>query len=64
MWWRRQVVSGRPSPTDGEAVAVLHGVQEAKARGWAVLDLCFESRSSFHALSFSFIRRSGVLPTR
>lgn len=32
--WRRQVINGRPSPTDGEAVAILHGMQEAVARNW------------------------------
>lgn len=34
VWWRRQIFSGRPSPTGGGALAVLHEVQEAKARGW------------------------------
>lgn len=34
VWWFRREVVGRPSPTVGEAMAVLHGVNEAKVKGW------------------------------
>lgn len=32
--WIRKELEGRPLPSEGEAVSVLHGVQEACARNW------------------------------
>lgn len=44
IWWSRQVLMGRPTPTNGDALVVLHGIQEALIRGWrkVVLEtVCF-----------------------
>lgn len=35
IWWKRKQVFGHPSPTDGEAMDVLFGVQEARERAWS-----------------------------
>lgn len=32
IWWKWKKVFGRPPPPDGEAMAVLFGVQEARHR--------------------------------
>lgn len=34
IWWRRKEILGRPSPSDGEAAAVLFGNQVAMQRSW------------------------------
>lgn len=34
LWWSKALIVGRPSPTDGEALAILHGLKVARARGW------------------------------
>lgn len=34
LWWSKKMIVGRPSPVDGEALAILHGLTVARAHGW------------------------------
>lgn len=34
IWWSVKKIHGHPPPTDGEAMAVLFGIQVARSRGW------------------------------
>lgn len=34
LWWSKKSVVGRPSSVDVEALAILHGLQVARAHGW------------------------------
>lgn len=34
VWWARKVILGRPQSTEGEATAVLFGVQMSRRQGW------------------------------
>lgn len=35
IWWARKVIPGRPQPSEGEALAVLHGIQIAAEKAWS-----------------------------
>lgn len=37
VWWFGRELVGRPPPSVGEAMAVLHGVKEAMASGWKLV---------------------------
>lgn len=35
VWWHRKEIQGRPQPFEGEAIAILNGVQTAIERNWS-----------------------------
>lgn len=39
IWWSKNLIIGRPSPTDGEAIAILHGLNVARTKVWSNLVL-------------------------
>lgn len=34
VWWGKKMIVGRPKPVDGEALAMLNGLQVAVDHGW------------------------------
>lgn len=57
IWWYRKELPGRPPPTDGEAIAMLHGVREALHRGHRRIVVetdCFPIYSHLSSCSSSF----------
>lgn len=35
IWWCRKDISSRPPPSDGEAIAIFHGIKAAVSRIWS-----------------------------
>lgn len=55
VWWRVKQISGRPNPTDGEAMAVLYGVLLARDKAWSHVIVESDCLPVFRSLQSSYI---------
>lgn len=51
LWWYRQSLVGRPHPSDGETVAMLHGIRFALSCDWRRVVIETDCLSIFQYLS-------------
>lgn len=58
VWWRSKKITGRPTPTDGEALAVYHGVLLARDKAWPQVIIETDCLSIFRSLSSSSSSRN------
>lgn len=58
IWWKIIQFPGRPSPLDGEALAVYHGSILAKDKGWPQVIVETDCFPVFHAFSSAVLNRS------
>lgn len=64
LWWYRSDLAGRPHPSDGEAMAMLHGVRAAMGRGYhrVIMETdCFPIFRYLSSCSSSFISFGAIL---
>lgn len=59
-WWRVKTITGRPSPLDGEALAVYHGVLLARDIAWNQVIVETDCLQVFLSLSCSSSSRSFI----
>lgn len=60
VWWRVKHIKGRPTPMDGEALAVYHGVLLARDMAWTHVVVETDCYQVFHYLSSSLFSRSFI----
>lgn len=56
VWWSKKRIVGRPSPADGDALAILHGMQIAKEHSWKNVVLESDCLQFVNCLSLNHCR--------